>query len=160
MSTQINALYIRSPIGVLKLEATDEVLTAIRFGDDNQNAVNQPELASAILEKARNQLKEFFDGQRQEFDIPLAPEGTDFERQVWDQLKNIPFGKSITYTQLAQKLGDSNKVRAVGRANGQNPLPIIIPCHRVIGANNKLTGYAGGVERKRWLLQHEGVLLL
>ncbi|MBN2732631.1 MAG: methylated-DNA--[protein]-cysteine S-methyltransferase [Balneolaceae bacterium] len=160
MSTQINARYINSPIGVLKLEATDQALTAIKFSDDGQNAVNQPEPASAILEKARNQLKEFFDGHRQEFDIPLAPEGTDFEQQVWDQLKNIPFGKSITYTQLAQKLGDPNKVRAVGRANGQNPLPIIIPCHRVIGANNKLTGYAGGVERKRWLLQHEGVLLL
>lgn len=160
MSTKINARYISSPIGVLKLEATDKALTAIKFSDDGQNAVNQPESASAILEKARSQLKEFFNGRRQEFDIPLAPEGTDFEQQVWNQLKNIPFGKSITYTQLAQKLGDSNKVRAVGRANGQNPLPIIIPCHRVIGANNKLTGYAGGVERKRWLLQHEGVLLL
>lgn len=160
MSTKINARYINSPIGVLKLEATDKALTAIKFSDDGQNAVTQPEPASAILEKARSQLKEFFNGRRQEFDIPLAPEGTDFEQQVWNQLKNIPFGKSITYTQLAQKLGDSNKVRAVGRANGQNPLPIIIPCHRVIGANNKLTGYAGGVERKRWLLQHEGVLLL
>lgn len=160
MGTQINSVYVNSPVGILKLETTDMALTAIKFCGEDQNSVSQSGPVSTILEKAKNQLKEFFNGNRKEFNVPLAPAGTDFEQQVWNQLKNIPFGKSITYMQLAQKLGDPNKVRAVGRANGQNPLPIVIPCHRVIGANNKLIGYAGGVERKRWLLQHEGVLLL
>jgi methylated-DNA-[protein]-cysteine S-methyltransferase len=90
----------------------------------------------------------------------VKPAGTNFQRSVWKKLQDIPYGKTVTYGELAENLGDANKVRAVGKANGSNPIPIIIPCHRVIGADNKLVGYAGGISRKRYLLRHEGAILL
>ena len=148
-----------SPVGRLRLEAADGKLVALHFDEAVDEKMRHSE-EEAVIKNVHMQLDEYFAGERQQFDLPLAPAGTDFEREVWNALAEIPFGQTITYLQLAKKLGDSNKVRAVGRANGQNPVAIIIPCHRVIGANNKLTGYAGGIERKRWLLQHEGALLL
>ncbi len=155
-----NTSFIRydSPFGSLELEAADEALTAIRFddfeGDDNSISDNE------VLTRTKKQLAEYFNGSRTAFDLRLKPEGTDFEKEVWKQLSGIKYGTTITYAELAKQLADPNKVRAVGRANGQNPIPIVIPCHRVIGAGNKLVGYSGGIENKRWLLQHEGALLL
>lgn len=105
-----------------------------------------------------NQLKEYFAGTRKEFDVPLDIEGTDFQKRVWDELKNIRYGKTISYKSLSEKLGDVKAIRAVGKANGQNPIAIIIPCHRVIGANGSLVGYAGGLAIKEKLLQLEGAL--
>jgi methylated-DNA-[protein]-cysteine S-methyltransferase len=103
-----------------------------------------------------NQLKEYFDGKRKKFDIPLDIKGTDFQKRVWNELQKIPYGKTISYKKLSEKLGDVKAIRAVGKANGQNPIPIIIPCHRVIGADGELTGYAGGLEVKEKLLEIEG----
>jgi len=110
-----------------------------------------PELQKIITQ----QLDDYFSGYRFEFDLPLAPHGTDFQLKVWSELQNIPYGQSASYGELAYKLGNKNLVRAVGGANAKNPIAIIIPCHRVVGVNNKLVGYAGGLWRKKWLLQHE-----
>lgn len=109
------------------------------------------------LTAARRQLTAYFDSQLQAFDLPLAPAGTRFQRQVWQALRNIPFGQTQSYGELAQRIGRPKASRAVGLANGRNPISIIIPCHRVIGANGNLTGYGGGIECKQWLLQHESV---
>lgn len=152
-------IVVASPIGGLLLEATQNQLTTVHFYGETAGHLDKS-TSSPILRQAKQQLEEYFAGDRREFTLPLAPRGTAFEQAVWKALEAIPYGQTITYMQLAKKLGDPNKVRAVGRANGQNPLAIVIPCHRVIGAGNKLTGYAGGVENKRWLLQHEGALLL
>jgi methylated-DNA-[protein]-cysteine S-methyltransferase len=105
----------------------------------------------------REQLDAYFAGELEEFDLPLAPRGTSFQRRVWDELTRIPFGETISYSELAHRLGDPRLVRAVGVANGRNPIAIVIPCHRVIGADGSLVGYGGGLERKRWLLDHEAV---
>lgn len=106
------------------------------------------------------QIQAYFDGKQQDFELNYEPLGTDFQRQVWDQLLKIPFGETRTYGDLAEALGRPSASRAVGAANGQNPVAVLIPCHRVIGSNGKLTGYAGGIHNKRWLLKHEGALLL
>ena len=159
MSQNAGVLTIHSPIGMLRLNANDDTLTAIEFVETDA-ALHPESTTNPILKETQNQLNEYFNGQRKIFGLPLQPAGTAFQKEVWNELSNIEYGSTITYSTLAKRLGDANKVRAVGRANGQNPLPIINPCHRVIGTNNKLTGYAGGIERKRWLLQHEGVLLL
>lgn len=107
------------------------------------------------LEDAIYQLEEYFNGSRKQFDLPLNPRGTDFQKKVWEELSQIPYGKSISYLDLSKKLGDPKAIRAVAAANGKNPLWIIVPCHRVIGSNGDLVGYAGGLERKKWLLNHE-----
>ena len=119
-----------------------------------------PDTKSAILNEAITQLEAYFHGKLTVFELPLAPQGTDFQQLVWENLRDIPYGQTITYGGLAERLGDANKVRAVGTANGQNPIPIVIPCHRVVGANQQLVGYSGGIERKKFLLKHEGALLL
>lgn len=159
MSQNLYHKIIESPVGTLKLTATDKALVAIKFVESEAAGKNKS-TENSILAKAADQLAEYFAGKRKSFDLPLLADGTTFERKVWDTLNGVGYGTTVTYSKIAKKLGDINKVRAVGKANGQNPIPIIIPCHRVIGANNKLTGYAGGIERKRWLLQHEGALLL
>ena len=150
-----------SPFGLLHLKATEDALVEIYFSEEEEEK-NQESLSpsSAIIVRAIEQLNEYFEGKRTTFDLPLAPEGTKFQRQVWSTLRSIPFGSTISYSRLSEKLGNPKAIRAVGRANGQNPIPIIIPCHRVVGSNNELVGYAGGIERKRRLLQHEGALLL
>ena len=126
--------------------------------DENQSA-NSSETAPENLPKClldcKKQIEEYFKGDRLEFDIDLAPEGTDFQQRVWDELLKIPFGEKRSYLYIAEALGDKNSTRAVGNANGKNKVSIIIPCHRVVGSNGKLTGYAGGVWRKEWLLRHE-----
>lgn len=155
----MNEFILDSPIGKLRIKASEDALSSITFNDTD--ASNSPSnKSSGIINKAVKQLEEYFEGKRTIFELPLSPEGTDFQQRVWKALQSIPYGQTTTYSELSSKLGDPRAIRAVGKANGQNPIPIIIPCHRVIGANNNLIGYAGGIERKRWLLQHEGALLL
>lgn len=113
------------------------------------------EVIPPVLKKSIIQLEEYFAGTRKDFDIELAPPGTDFQQKIWELVKKVPFGKTTSYLDIAKASGSDKNTRAVGLANGKNPIPIIIPCHRIVGSNGKLTGYAGGLERKRWLLLHE-----
>jgi methylated-DNA-[protein]-cysteine S-methyltransferase len=115
--------------------------------------------AGELLERARRQLAEYFARSRTTFDLPLDAVGSVFQRRVWDALRAIPYGTTVSYSELARRLCDSRATRAVGAANGRNPIPIIVPCHRVVGARGELTGFGGGLDRKRWLLEHEGALL-
>ena len=150
---------LNSPVGNLKLIANDEAIVRLIFTEEDAEVDTRRQFPS-ILDDTVHQLKEYFEGDRSEFNIKLAPAGTEFQLRVWDLLKEIPYGTTTTYSQLSKKMGNPKAIRAIGRANGQNPIPIIIPCHRVVGANNDLVGYAGGIEIKRKLLQHEGSLLL
>ena len=145
-------LSLSTPIGWLQISGHDRGVTAIAFCDDDPGSSGE---SLPVLEDARAQLKAYFSGQRETFDLPLAPDGTDFRRAVWNVLVGIPFGQTQTYGEIASLLQNEKAVRAVGAANGQNPVAIVVPCHRVIGANGKLTGYAGALWRKKWLLEHE-----
>jgi len=143
---------IDSPIGTLELTANQDSLLSVSFTEDiAQISDFQPN----ILKETALQLDEYFKGVRKEFNLNLQPAGTEFQQNVWKQVKKVPFGETVSYLDIAMQTGSKNNTRAVGLANGKNPIPIIIPCHRVIGSNGKLTGYAGGLERKKWLLQHE-----
>lgn len=145
--------WMNSPIGGLRLHSDGDVLTAINFDAEPLRSTT-PE---PILDETERQLREYFDGERQQFDLPLARRGTDFQRRVWDALIEIPFGTTTTYGRVAAGLGlVPGASRAVGLANGSNPIPVIVPCHRVIGASGTLTGYAGGVDKKQRLLDLEG----
>ncbi|WP_223669597.1 methylated-DNA--[protein]-cysteine S-methyltransferase [Kangiella shandongensis] len=147
------------PFGTVHLYATEHHLKALLFKPWHAVATSEPtHSTNSVLERTKQQLREYFEGQRQTFDIPLDSNGTEFQKIVWQTLMKIPFGKTWNYGQLAQAIGNKNASRAVGAANGKNPISIIVPCHRVIGANGKLTGYAGGLKAKEWLLKHEGVL--
>ena len=119
-----------------------------------------PDSSSHCLDAVRKQIDGYFAGRRTVFDLPLDLRGTDFQRRVWKQLLTVPFGQTATYPDIALALGNPQAVRAVGAANGQNPVSVIVPCHRIIASNGKLTGYGGGLWRKEWLLRHEGALLL
>lgn len=158
---------VASPIGDLTITATDAGITGVWFPTGRHRRRKELEApaarrgpAAALLDRACSQLAEYFARARTTFDLPLAPEGSAFERAVWELLRTIPYGATTTYGELARRLGDPRASRAVGAANGENPIPIIVPCHRVVGANGDLTGFGGGIERKRWLLQFEGALLL
>ncbi len=151
-----------SPIGELLITASDSGLTGVWFPGTGEVAAPPDDgrgPASAVLARTCEQLAEYFAGRRTTFDIPLDPLGTAFQRRVWDALRAIPYGATLSYSDLARRLGDVRATRAVGAANGRNPIPIIVPCHRVVGANGALTGFGGGLDRKRWLLEHEGVLM-
>ena len=141
-----------SPLGNLRLQCTNEHLVAVLFNDSEEST---PSDNHPLLQQCRNQLDEYFAGKRKEFELPLQQDGTVFQQKVWDLLCLIPFGKTISYHQLATQYGDLKAIRAVASANGKNKLAIIVPCHRVIGTNQSLTGYAGGLWRKKWLLNHE-----
>lgn len=141
-----------SPLGPLHLRVEDGAIVALAFADG-------PDLGEdPLIDDATAQLAAYFAGQRRAFDLPLAPPGTPFQRSVWEALGAIPYGQTRSYRELAVQLGDPGALRAVGRANGSNPIALLIPCHRVIGADGSLTGYAGGLERKRALLELEGSL--
>ena len=147
-----------SPLGDLLLAADDDGrLTGLYLPDHRHGPSADPARDGARFAAAHEQLDAYFTGELEAFDLPLAPEGTPFQRRVWDELTRIPFGETISYGELARRLGDERLVRAVGTANGRNPISIVIPCHRVIGADGSLVGYGGGLERKRWLLDHEAV---
>lgn len=145
--------YIETPIGILELTGSTEGLVSVIFKDDGYYAVSQR--IPAELQSTVKQLQDYFEGKTQGFNIKLSLEGTSFQKKVWNQLLKIPFGKTITYSQMAAKLGDPKVIRAAASANGKNPIPIIVPCHRIIGSDGSLTGYAGGLDRKKWLLEHE-----
>lgn len=142
---------IFTPMGPLTLFAQENCLAALVFGDFG-GYDHLP-----LFEEARRQLEEYFAGSRQNFDLPLNPGGTDFQRRVWRTLLDIPYGTAISYRGLAHRADCPRGYQAVGQANGRNPLPILIPCHRVIGADGTLGGYSGGLDRKRFLLDLEGV---
>lgn len=144
--------YLESKNHVLKIESDRQVIKAIRFVKEVGQASDfQPEL----IKRAIHQLNGFFEGSLKNFHLPLAPEGTDFQKKVWQLLCTIPYGKTRTYAEIARQLGDPKVIRAAASANGKNPIAIMIPCHRVIGTNGNLTGYAGGLENKRLLLALE-----
>ncbi|WP_180172703.1 methylated-DNA--[protein]-cysteine S-methyltransferase [Acinetobacter sp. YH01025] len=152
-------MYMPSPVGRLKLVATDSALVAVIWDNENPKRVRQAELVEQldhpILLDAQQQLNEYFQGQRQTFELPLDFEGTEFQKKVWQALLNIPFGETRSYRQIAEQVGSPKAVRAVGAANGQNPISIIAPCHRVIGSGGKLVGFAGGLDNKEILLKQE-----
>lgn len=152
-----------SPVGVLWLAASPAGLRALVWPGEYPDFASLPRLgdedvnveATAVLEHAKAQLKEYFAGKRQEFSVPLDPVGTEFQLAAWQVLQTIAYGQTISYGEQARKLGDARKSRAVGGANGRNPISIIVPCHRVVGSNGKLTGFGGGLDVKSWLLNHE-----
>lgn len=148
--------HIDSPVGPLRIGATATAITEIAFAAPN-NAPGKPpqDNPSALTALAGEQLAAYFAGTRSDFSLPLAPTGTAFQQRVWRQLRTIPYGDTCSYAAIAAAINNSRAVRAVGAANGRNPIAIVVPCHRVIGANGTLTGYAGGLDRKAWLLQHE-----
>lgn len=143
--------YYNSPIGILEIICSEDALQEISFVDEEKQIEN----TNLIVKKVFNQLEEYFQGKRKEFDIKIELQGTDFQKQVWNQLIKIPHGKTASYKDVAIEINNEKAVRAVGNANNKNKIPIIIPCHRVIGANGKLVGYDGGLDKKQWLLEHE-----
>ena len=150
---------INSPVGKLKIVASAKTLVAVEWEEqpDKRKRYDAPKFAPRhpILRETERQLGEYFAGTRIRFDLPLEARGSEFEKKVWRALEKIPYGKTKSYLDLAKAIGSPTACRAVGAANGKNPLPIVVPCHRVIGANGKLTGFAGGLERKATLLAHE-----
>ncbi|HAN78064.1 MAG TPA: cysteine methyltransferase [Bacteroidales bacterium] len=152
MENENFVVYIESPLGTLELTSTETELISLYFNKTKgENSANAPE----VLQSAVKQLKEYFEGKRQNFELKLAPKGTEFQRKVWNELLNIPYGTTISYIELANRLNNPKAVRAVGTANGSNPISIFIPCHRVIGSNGKLVGYGGGLANKQILLEIE-----
>lgn len=150
MSTTV---YIQTPLGIASLAGDENGITKISIVPEHSKELST-EIPS-FLDEAHRQLQEYFEGKRTDFNLKLNLSGTDFQRKVWNKLVTIPYGKTCSYLDLAKKLGDAKSIRAAARANGQNPLWIVIPCHRVIGSDGSLTGYAGGLWRKKWLLDHE-----
>lgn len=142
--------FYQSPIGILEIKATEQVIQSILFVDKTTKEQTNP-----ITKLTVKQLKSYFDGKLQTFDLPLGAQGTEFQKNVWKALCSVKFGKTATYRDIANIISNPKAVRAVGAANGCNPLTIVVPCHRIIGSDGSLTGYASGVDRKRWLLDHE-----
>ena len=156
---KLSYLYMDSPVGQLQLVADADALVAILWDNEQPNRVKLADLTEdqnhAILLQTRQQLHEYFEGQRRHFDLPLAFSGTEFQKKVWQALLDIPYGETRSYKQIAEQVGNVKAVRAVGAANGKNPISIVAPCHRVIGASGKLVGFAGGLDKKEILLQIE-----
>lgn len=150
----IHRLLYESPVGRIVIGGDNLGIREVRFENDTSPAPISAETPASLLQ-CREQLEEYFCGFRKAFDLPLTPEGTPFYLTVWQLLQTIPYGHLSTYRDLALQLGNANFTRAVGMANARNPIAILIPCHRIIGANGSLTGYAGGLSRKQWLLNHE-----
>ena len=148
----METVFIKTPLGIAKLEGDIDGLHSFTVLDEE---VSIDTVFPEILEDAVYQLNEYFKGERNNFSLKLNPQGSEFQQRVWKALLEIPYGKRVTYMDLSKKLGDPKAIRAVAAANGKNPLWIIIPCHRVVGSKGELTGYAGGLHRKQWLLEHE-----
>lgn len=146
--------YINTPLGTTAIEGDAAGIARITVLDDKAEST-QADMIPEALQEAVNQLTEYFNGNRTAFTFKLNPRGTDFQKKVWQALLEIPFGKTTSYHELSVKLGDVKAIRAIAAANGKNPLWIVVPCHRVIGSDGSLTGYAGGLWRKKWLLEHE-----
>lgn len=153
--------WLDTPLGAVLLTAEGDALTRLSLGAPVEAVRSDWERVSSgpgILAEACGQLAEYFAGTRTTFDLPLAPAGTPFQHRVWAALRAVPYGETATYLGIARALGDPNAVRAVGAANGRNPIGVVVPCHRIVGADGSLTGYAGGLDRKRWLLRHESAV--
>lgn len=143
--------YVKTPLGIATIVGDKDGVSVISVDDHGEVSTEIP----IILQEAVSQLQDYFEGKRTSFDFKLNPKGTEFQKKVWHSLVDIPFGKTRTYLEQSKILGDVKAIRAVASANGKNPLWIVVPCHRVIGSNGSLTGYAGGLWRKKWLLEHE-----
>lgn len=141
----------KTPLGIAEITGDENGVSSVKISDGSEIDDYVPQELNAVVK----QLQEYFDGKRTEFDLQLNPQGTDFQKKVWKELTRIPYGETTSYLELSQKLGDVKAIRAVAAANGKNPLWIIVPCHRVIGSDGSLTGYAGGLHRKKWLLEFE-----
>lgn len=147
----METVFIQTPLGIAKIEGNENGISVV-------SVTQEGELSSKIpknLKQAVTQLNEYFEGKRKEFTFLINPQGTEFQQKVWQELLHIPFGKTMSYLDLSKKIGDVKAIRAVASANGKNPLWIVVPCHRIIGTDGSLTGYAGGLWRKKWLLEHE-----
>ena len=151
----LGRVYISSPVGELVIESEDGKIITLGFLKDSK----QEEKTSPVIDQCISELEEYFSGSRKFFSFEMDLRGTEFQIKVWNELLNIPFGKTISYEELAIRIGNIKSIRAVGLANGQNPIAIVVPCHRVIGKNGELVGYGGGLDKKIWLLQHEGAML-
>jgi len=148
--------FYKSPIGYLEIRTSNNVLNEIIFLDsESEENVNITETNDNFLNKVFSQLDEYFSGKRKEFDIEVAANGTEFQNNVWQKLIEIPYGETTSYIDIAKKINNPKASRAIGNANNKNHIPVIIPCHRVIGKNGKMVGYAGGLSKKEWLLNHE-----
>lgn len=147
----LSTAFIQSPLGITKIVGDENGISVISILQEGEISTKIPK----ELKEAVTQLQDYFEGKRTDFTFKLNPKGTDFQQKVWQELLNIPFGKTMSYMDLSKKIGDVKSIRAVASANGKNPLWIVIPCHRVIGTDGSLTGYAGGLWRKKWLLEHE-----
>ena len=143
--------YIKTPLGIARIVGDENGISEISALDEGTVSDTIP----SILQETVTQLQDYFQGERTDFNIQLNPKGTDFQKRVWQQLLNIPYGKTISYMDMSKKLGDVKAIRAAASANGKNPIWIVVPCHRVVGTDGSLTGYAGGLWRKKWLLEHE-----
>ncbi len=143
--------FIKTPLGIAKITGDEKGISEISVLDEGTISTIIPE----IIKESVAQLQDYFDGKRTAFTFKMNPAGTEFQKKVWEELFKIPFGKTMSYLELSKKLGDVKAIRAVASANGKNPLWIVVPCHRVIGTDGSLTGYAGGLWRKKWLLEHE-----
>lgn len=150
----------KSPLGPIRIKASAAGIQEVCFLEEDEVLTGSPgpeagEVSTTVVNECVRQLDEYFAGKRIQFTVPYALEGSSFQKKVWAELQKVPFGKTLTYRSLAQRLGDVKAIRAVGSANGKNPLAILVPCHRIIGSDGSLTGYAGGLGRKKWLLTHE-----
>lgn len=143
---------INTPLGVTKISGDEKGIASVTILNANETITD---IIPEVLQDCAYQLQEYFQGKRKRFSLKLNPKGTEFQNRVWSELQIIPFGKTISYLELSKQLGDVKAIRAVANANGKNPLWIIVPCHRVIGSDGSLIGYAGGLHRKQWLLEHE-----
>ncbi len=148
----MDTIYFKSPVGTLEIKGNQDGLSSLHFMDSEEKPTKK---IPKHLQKTVSQLQEYFEGTRTEFNLKLNPEGTEFQKKVWEQLQEIPFSKTVSYQTIANRLGDPKVIRAAATANGKNPIAIIIPCHRVIGKDGSLTGFGGGLHRKKWLLDHE-----
>lgn len=146
--------YYKSPIGTLEIKGDKDGIQSIYFMDDSTSLNTQEKIPSS-LQNCIQQLDEYFKGSRTTFNLKLNPKGTDFQQRVWQEIQKVEFGKTRSYLEQSKSLGDVKAIRAVASSNGKNPISIIIPCHRIIGSDGSLTGYAGGIQRKKWLLEHE-----
>jgi methylated-DNA-[protein]-cysteine S-methyltransferase len=148
--------FYSSPIGRIKIVADIDCIQAITFIEDSETVSNTEGIESpAVIHQCIDELMDYFNGSRTQFTVPIHQSGTDFQQKVWKELYEVPYAKTMSYAELAKKLGDSKVIRAAASANGKNKIAIIVPCHRIIGSDSNLTGYAWGLARKKWLLQHE-----
>ncbi len=147
--------YYQSPVGLLKISGAENYISEVSFHDKTHKVEGRKKNLPPVFIQCIEQLIQYFNGERRKFEFPLDQPGTAFQKEVWSELLRIPFGKTISYQELANRCGDSKATRAVANANGKNNIAIVVPCHRVIGSNHDLVGYGGGLWRKKWLLEHE-----